>query len=232
MTKGVHHSFQGEVVSDMKARSEGLRIKHRANANSIKMYDKQGSVLRIETTINNARDMKVYRAGEANPAGPKSWQRLRKGVVDLPRRTQISQAANTRYLAALAAVDMQTPLGNVADAISTAVTRDGRRYRGLHPLIGDDARLCAILLRGEFSINGFRNSDVRALLYPQARAADDRRRASSRVTRLLGLFRAHELIQKIPGTHRYKLTAHGRRALPAFLAARNASTEKLNQLAA
>jgi hypothetical protein len=232
LTEGVHHRFQGEVVSDVKARPEGLRIKHRANANSIKMYDKQGSVLRIETTINDARDMKVYRATESDPAGPKSWQKLRKGVVDLPRRTQISQAANTRYLAALAAVDVQTPLGKVADAISTTVTRDGRRFRGLHPLLGEDARLGAILLRGEFSINGFRNSDVRALLYPQAQADDERRRASGKVTRLLGLFRAHELIQKIPGTHRYRLTAQGRRALPAFLAARNASTEKLAQLVA
>jgi hypothetical protein len=232
MTAGVHHRFQGEVVSDVKARPEGLRIKHRANANSIKMYDKQGSVLRIETTINDARDMKVYRSSESDPAGPKSWQKLRKGVVDLPRRTQISQAANTRYLAALAAVDTQTPLGKLADALSTAVIRDGRRFRGLNPLTGEDARLATILLRGEFSINGFRNSDVRSLLYPQSQADDDRHRASAKVTRLLRLFRAHELIQKIPGTHRYKLTAQGRRALPAFIAARHASTEKLDQLAA
>ena len=219
-------------MSDVKNRPEGIRIKHRANANSIKMYDKQGSVLRIETTINDARDMKVYRASGSDPAGPKSWRKLRKGVVDLPRRTQISQAANTRYLAALAAVDAQTPLGKVADAISTAVTRDGRRSRGLNPLTGDDARLAKILLQGEFSINGFRNRDVRRLLYPQSQSADDQRRASGKVTRLLSLFRAHDLIQQIKGTHRYQLTSHGRRVLPAFTAARNASTEKLDQLAA
>jgi hypothetical protein len=153
-------------------------------------------------------------------------------VVDLPRRTQISQGANTRYLAALAAVDAQTPLGKIADAMSTSVVRAGRRFRGLNPLTGEDTRLAAILLRGEFSINGFRNSDVRSLLYPEDEAPDDRRRASGKVTRLLGLFRAHDLIQKIPGTHRYKLTSQGRHALPAFLAARNASTAKLDQLVA
>jgi hypothetical protein len=232
MTGGVHHSFQGEVVSDVKSRPEGVRIKHRANRNSIKMYDKQGSVLRIETTINDARDMKVFRASGSDPAGPKSWRKLRKGVVDLPRRTQISQGANTRYLAALAAVDAQTPLGKVADAVSTAVTRDGRRARGLNPLTGEDARVAAILLQGEFSISGFRTGEVRSLLYPEAQTVDDRRRASGKVTRLLRLFRAHGLIQKIPGTHRYKLTSQGRRILPAFVVARNASTEKLNQIAA
>jgi hypothetical protein len=51
--------FKGEVVSDLKGRPEGIRIKHRLNFNSIKMYDKQGSVLRVETTINDARDLKV-----------------------------------------------------------------------------------------------------------------------------------------------------------------------------
>jgi hypothetical protein len=232
MKTGVHHSFQGEVVSDVKTRPEGVRIKHRANANSIKMYDKQGSVLRVETTINDARDMKVFRASGSDPSGPKSWRKLRKGVVDLPRRTQVSQGANTRYLAALAAVDAQMPLGEVADAISTAVIEDGRRARGLNPLTGEDARAAAILLRGEFSINGFRNRDVRSLLYPGTKTPDDRRRSSGKVTRLLRLFRAHGLIQKIPGTHRYKLTPKGRRTLPAFVVARNASTEKLNQSAA
>lgn len=230
MVTGVHHNFQGEVTSDVKTRPEGVRIKHRANSNSIKMYDKQGSVLRIETTINDARDLKVFRTRGTAPSGPKSWLPLRKGVVDLPRRAQVSQAANTRYLAALGAVDAQTPLGKVADVMSTSATRDGYRTRGMNPLAGEDARLATILLRGEFSINGFRNRDIRQLLFPQTRAAEIRR-VSGKVTRLLRLFRAHGLIQKIKGTHRYKLTASGRSTLPAFIAARNASTEKLNAIA-
>ena len=88
---GVDSRFNGQVVSDLRARLEGVRIKHRMNRNSLKMYDKQGSVLRIETTINDARDLFVYRASEADPQGSKKLRRLRKGVVDLPRRSQISQ---------------------------------------------------------------------------------------------------------------------------------------------
>jgi hypothetical protein len=49
---------------------------------------------------------------------------------------------------------------------------------------------------------------------------------------LLRLFGEHGLIYKIKGTHRYQLTTLGRSLLPAFIAARNASAEKLNQLAA
>jgi hypothetical protein len=229
---GVDVRFNGQVTSDLSERPEGLRIKHRMNHNSIKMYDKQGSVLRIETTINDARDLSVYRTKESDPQGAKKWQRLRKGVVDLPRRAEISQAANTRYLAALAEADAGTPLGQAADAIRRPVIRPTRRFRGLNPLSGPDAVLAQSLLRGEFAINGFRNRDIRRLLHPKTGSAEDQRRQSSQISRLLRLFREHHLVYKIKGTHRYQLTAQGRRMLPAFTAARNASTEQLNQLAA
>lgn len=223
--------FEGQVVSDLVVRPEGVRIKHRVNQNSIKMYDKQGSVLRIETTINDARDLSVYRASETDPKGPKTWRRLRKGVVDLPRRAEISQSANQRYLAALSQVDADTSLGQVADQVRQPVLRDSRRFRGLNPLSGPDAELAQVLLRGEFLLNGFRNRDVSALLDPQSPTPLSQRQRSSRISRLLRLFREHKLLRKVSGTHRYLLTAKGRRTLPAFLAARNASANKLHQLA-
>lgn len=229
---GVDIRFQGEVVTDLKYRPEGVRIKHRVNRNSLKMYDKQGSVLRVETTINDAHDMVAYRASEAEPSGEKKWRRLRKGVVDLPRRTEISQAANNRYLTALAAVDAATPLGQVADAVALHVVRGGRRVRGLHLVSGEDAQLAEAVLHGEFALNGFRNRDIRNLLYSAPDDPAQRRRQSAKVTRLLRLFREHGLILKVQGTQRYQLTAEGRRVLPAFVVARNASTEKLQKLAA
>ena len=39
-------------------------------------------------------------------------------------------------------------------------------------------------------------------------------------------------VETIKGTHRYQLTAQGRRTLPAFIAARNANALELNKLAA
>lgn len=229
---GVDVRFNGQVVTDLRERPEGIRIKHRMNRNSVKMYDKQGSVLRIETTINDARDLGVYRASESNPKGKKKWQRLRKGVVDLPRRAAISQATNKRYLTALAEADTATPLGQLADAVRTPVVKAGRRFRGLSPLSGPDAQFAQILLRGEFTLNGFRNRDIRTVLHPHITSVKERRRQAGQVSRMLRLFREHALIRKVKGTHRYHLTAAGRRTLPAFLAARNASAEELNKLAA
>lgn len=224
--------FQGEVVTDLQRRPEGVRIKHSINGNSIKMYDKQGSVLRVETTINNSRDMKVFRASETDPEGPKTWNRLRKGVADLTRRCEISHAANMRYLTALGAVETQTPFGKLADGVSAAVEWQGQRARGLNPLTGEDARCAEVLLRGEFTINGFRNKDLRQLLHPETQDEHEVRRQSGKITRLIRLFRAHGLIKKVQGTHRYQLTAEGRRCLPAFAAARAASSEKLCALVA
>ena len=250
---GVDVRFNGEVNTTRPIRPEGVCVKHRLNRNTLKMYDKQGSVLRVETTINDTSDFGVYRTAESVPNSPKKWRRLRKGVVDLPRRAAISQAANTRYLTAQAAVDSATPLGKVADQLATPVVTKTSRSRGLIPLTGIDSQLIAILLRGEFTLNGFRNRDVRELLFPtpttatsNARTATktaslpetdeaaltERRRQSGQVTRLLRLFRAHGLIRKIPRTHRYQLTANGRRILPTFPIARSASTNALQQIAA
>src|SRR5271168_3013193 len=70
----VNGKVTGEVTSDMKRRQEGVRIKHRYNDNSVKLYDKaytpQGSVLRAELTMENPEDFKVYRRREGDPDGP------------------------------------------------------------------------------------------------------------------------------------------------------------------
>src|SRR4029077_20738534 len=114
-------------------RPEGICIKHRLNRNSIKMYDKQWTVLRIETTINDPRDMKVLRPREGHPAETKTWQRLRKGVADLHRRAEVSQNSNERYLDALAAVNHDQPLGEMISDLCQPTQLKGRRVRALQP---------------------------------------------------------------------------------------------------
>ena len=77
-------------------------------------------------------------------------------------------------------------------------------------------------------IQGFRNREVRVLLYGTAEvSAAEKRRQSSAVTRQLRLLRAHELIEKIANSHRYQLTATGQRSITALMAARRANTPKL-----
>src|ERR1044071_9488595 len=102
-------NFTGEIVSSFKDRAEGVRIKHWLRGNSIKMYDKAGSVFRVETTIGDPTDFKVLRPRQDDPDGNLEWLPLRKGVADLHRRAQVSQRSNHTYLNALAAVGDTTP---------------------------------------------------------------------------------------------------------------------------
>lgn len=229
----VRWDFSGEVTSDFKDREEGVRIKHHLEDNSLKLYDKEGSVLRPEVTLQDASGFKVFRPKEGDPAGPRAWRKLRRGIADLHRRAQISQAINQRYLDALACVDTSTPLGRLADQICRPVIWKGQRRRPLRPFSAADSALLKAVSRGEFSLHGLRNRDLQLLLYPDPPlSVQPRRRTSSRVSRQLRLLRAHGLLRKLPHTHRYLLTPKGRQISSALLLAERLTSEQLRKAAA
>jgi hypothetical protein len=224
--------FSGQVTSSLKKRPEGLRLKHYVNGNSLKIYDKQGSVLRVETTINRPDEFKVYRARENRPNDKKEWCELRRGLADLERRAQVSQAANERYLTALSVVDEKTPLCESAQSICQPVRKNGERYRALNPWSAKDGHLLEIINRGEFAINGFRNRDLRGLIYSRRGTENEEKRRAARLTRQLRLLRGHGLIHKVSGTHRYVVSSKGRKIITALLVARQADVDALTKLAA
>jgi hypothetical protein len=103
--------------------------------------------------------------------------------------------------------------------------------RALRPLADDRALLSAIN-HGEFAINGFRNRDLRAIFFPQTTDDKELRRRSAWISRKLRLLRAHALITKITGTHRYQLTSHGRKTIVAILSALRSTVAQLTPLTA
>jgi hypothetical protein len=210
--------FRGEVTSDLGFRYEGTRIKHRVEENSIKMYDKQGSVLRIETTINNPRRFKVRRMTTRAGHRQLGWLPMRKSVADLARRVDVSSAANERYVEALGVVGAPAPTRHLLDPVSRPIARQGRRYRALRPIAPHDSRLLALLTDGRFHLQGFRNQDVRQHLFPGSDTRPEtRRRVVGRVTRLLRLLRAHRLIRKVSGTFYYRVTKRGQQVMATAL---------------
>lgn len=221
-----------EVTSDLKRRQEGVRIKHRYNDNSAKLYDKAytsvGSVLRVELTMEDPEDFKVYRRPEGDPDAPLAWLRMRKGIADLHRRAEVSQNANDRYLDALASVDDSASLWELVGPIEKPVHWNGHRVRALHPFDAQDRLLLESISRGEFMINGLRNPDLQPLLYATtAKSAEERRRRSAAISRKLRLLRAHHLIRKVSGSHRYQVTPSGRQIATAVIAASNATVNLL-----
>lgn len=229
-------NFVGQVVSTLKHRHEGVRIKHAVNGNSVKLYDKAftpaGSVLRAETTIQNGDDLRVYRPAEGDPKDHKKWRRLRRGVADVYRRAEISRKAAERYLDSFSTVDDDVTVEQLISRICTRTTWHNRPIRALHPF-DQDRQLLSAVIRGEYTLTGFRNRDLQAAFFPApADSVNEHRRRSAWVSRQLRLLRAHGLITKIPGTHRYRLTPAGTTLITAVLAALSATTRKLTAMAA
>lgn len=199
------------------------------------MYDKSASVLRVETTIANPGDFKVWRPlHQEDDNGEFGWRPLRKGVADLHRRAEVSQRSNEHYLDALAAADDTTPLHRLLDAVARPTTYRGRRVRAVRTGDPDDVDLLQAVSRGEFATAGFRNRDLRRLLFPGSDdlPKDQIRRLSAKIGRKLRLLRAHHLVHKVQKSHRYRLSASGHLLTAALSAARNATTKQLLQVAA
>jgi hypothetical protein len=207
----LHANFDGEVLTDCKKdRLPGARIKHRMKNNWLKMYDKFGQILRIETVINQPREFRVRRRRIRQGRRRTVWCPMNKGVANFYQYHAVARAANLRYLNALSVVDGPCATGQQLDRLCQPVKFHQRRRRGLNLLHPDEQRLFRALLRGDWRLHGFRNRDLVAELYAgKTASADERRRRSLRVGRQLQLLRAHKLIAKTPHTNRYQVTDHG-----------------------
>ncbi len=203
-------NFQGEVMNSFKKRWPGARVKHRMKGNWIKMYDKHGCVLRVETVINHPYEFCVRREGKRQGVWGMGWYPMAKRVSNLYRYAEVCMSANRAYLDALAVVDDPARAYRLLNEVCEPIIKNGRRRRGLNPLRKDDIALFAAVLRGEHFIHGFRNRDLAPHLnLHYAKDPQQRKRHSARITRLLNLLHVHHLIAKIPRTRRYRLTLRG-----------------------
>ncbi len=214
----MHGRFQGEVLTDMKKkRHPGARVKHRMKENWIKMYDKHGCVLRVETVINNPREFKIRRYGKRNGEVVLGWFPMAKGVANMPRYREVTLAANRRYLDALSAAPDPGDARERMRRLAKPVRTDRRSHRGLNPARQEDVELIAAVMRGEHSIQGFRNADIWVQLFAATPDPLDRKRQSQKVGRLLKLLHAHKLIAKIPRSRRWRVTKDGNTTMTTIL---------------
>lgn len=232
----VNH-VKGDVNSTLKFRHEGARIKHWHNDNSVKMYDKakssKGSVLRFELTINNEECFKVFRAKEGGPAHDKAMRSLRRGMVDFPARAEVSQNSLDRYMNSMASVENHERLETMLCKITSKANHKQQPVRALRPFSPEDLRLFEVVNRAEFTIQGFRNRDVKKLFFPQSEQnAVEAKRNSGWTTRKLRLLLAHGIIQKTKGSNVYHVTDLGRQIMTAVLTAKETPVNKLSAMAA
>ncbi|MCL6592322.1 MAG: hypothetical protein K6U80_20555 [Firmicutes bacterium] len=216
MGRKMHPAFSGEVVSDLKKRPQGFRIKHRMASNSIKMYDKY-SVLRVETTINDPKNFKIFKKTGQDQV--KRWVPMGKSIANLYRYAQVSQAANKRYLDAVSLAEPRTESIAEVEQICNKVTSGKRTFSGMNPVSKETERIFLAVMDGGNHINGFTNASVRTKLFPEA-AIDDKA-VRNKTTRIIAKLRAHKLIAKIPHSFRYKVTPKGIRIMSSVLTVKN-----------
>jgi hypothetical protein len=202
-------AYQGEIGNDFHTRIEGTRIKHQMGPVGIKMYDKLGRILRIETTSSNVSFFKHYRKVEHRGGGGEmKVAPLKKSIYSLPLLCELMAAANQRYLEFVSAIEDPTVGIKNLDKISKPVEEGPRTYRGFNLFHGEDQSLFEAIVRGEFFIHGFQNRLLRLVLPDKS---------GPQISRMLKRLRMHGLIKKIHRTYKYYLTHLGKRVVTTAL---------------
>jgi hypothetical protein len=182
--------------------------------NWLKMYDKLGLLLRVETVINQPGEFKVLReCRHRDGTTSLGWFAMCKGVGNLHHYQSHAWACNQRYLEALAAVDDPTPGYDDLKKLTEPQRQQGRSYAGFNPAREDETRLFAAVLAGDHIAQGFRNRDVRMALYAESPTGAQRQRHSAAIGRLLKRLYVRGLVGKVPRTRRWRVTDQGRRVL-------------------
>jgi hypothetical protein len=209
-------NYQGEAGGSFQTRIEGTCIKHHmGRAAAIKMYDKLGRVLRVETTVNDVSFFKHHRKVEHRDGSSSlKLADLPKSIYSLPVLLELMGASNRRYLAFIGELPDDGPGLRAVQKLAEK-TRDAdqdRPVRGFNLLQREDHELFCAIARGEFAISGMTNRRLRQVLKDKTR---------SQLSRLLRALRMHGLIKKIGRTYKYYLTELGRRTTAAALKLRD-----------
>jgi len=159
----------------------------------IKQYHKEGQALRTETTINDTRDFAIGRRLKNLAALRKIGFEANRRLLDVQRISHDCSIGEDSFQG------LQRPR-----------EVNGQRASGLRFA---DARVQALLhalLLFVFLARGFSNKDLREQLAPLLGLRPGEIRPG-RMTYDLRRLRLHGLIQRIPKSHRYRLTATGLR---------------------
>lgn len=198
--------YKGEVGTQYHVRLEGTCIKHVMDKVSIKMYDKFGHILRIETTTNDVTFFKHYREViHRDGSRTEKEAAMKKSIYSLTALQPIMQASNRRYLEFISAIEDDNAGKKNLEKITQKVSYKKRNYKGFNFFDKEDEKILQIIARGEFNIYGFRAKQLRKFLD----------KSSSQVSRILKRLHMHGLIKKIKKTYKYYLTSLGKETILA-----------------
>jgi len=198
----LHWKFEGEIGNNFNTRIQGTRIKHQMGAVSLKMYDKFGLILRIETTVNNVSQFKIYReVDQRDGKKVKKMAVMKKNIYSLFPLIRLLKASNHRYLEFISTFPDPSKGIKRLKTISKTVISGDRTYRGFNLFSEEDQQLLTLIARGEFNISGFRNQSLQPYLS---------HKNPGQISRILKRLRLHGLIKKAGSSYKYYLTSLGK----------------------
>lgn len=180
---------------------------------SIKMYDKFGCVLRIECTCNDIGTFRVEREVEHRD-GTRSVQKvpLKKSIYSLYQLFTIMKSANYRYLEFISSFDDHSSGRKKLDEVGRPQKEKERSYRGINFFDSRDLSVLEAVSRGEYMKFGMPGKNIHQHL-PEI--------TPSAMTRIFKRLRLHGLIEKIPGSYKYLITALGKKIIITGLTVKN-----------
>ncbi len=197
----LHGNYQDEMGNHFDTRIMGTRIKHSMGPVSIKMYDKFGLILRIETTVNNVSFFKHYRKVEHRDGTcSNKLAQMKKSIYSLSALQKVLISVNHRYLQFISAIADASVGVDMLNKISKTVFQNNRSYKGFNFFSEDDQMLFETIASGEFNINGFQNKHLRQR---------NSEKNSAQTSRIIKRLHTHGLIKKIARTYKYYLTKLG-----------------------
>jgi len=210
--KKLNGKYEGEMGNHFNKRILGTRIKHHMGATSIKMYDKFGCVLRIETTVNDVSQFKLSRDVQQRDGSViQKVAPMKKTIYSLFPLGGLLKASNRRYLEMVSSWDDPSDGARKLEELSESKKENDRRFKGFNFFSREDRQLFRALSHGEFNINGFQNKSIRKLL-PELSPAS--------VSRILKRLRVHGMVKKVSGTRKYYLTKLGKSVITLGLKTR------------
>jgi hypothetical protein len=196
-----------EIGSQFSTRIEGTCIKHRFAKSSIKMYDKCGIVLRIETTTNDVSFFKHHRKVEHRDRPPtRELAPVKKSIYSLIDLREIFLGCNKRYLAHLSTLDDFSAGVRALGRLTRPHKVAEKTVKGINFFEPGDSALLRALQNPRVNIAGIRRGD----LLPELEMFSPNR-LSRHLRRLLDI----GVIKRVTGTYRYYLTKAGRAATAA-----------------
>lgn len=203
-------NYEQEVGSKYNKQIHGTRIKHFMGANSIKMYDKGKTILRIETTVNDIKEFRVFREVNTRSGNTvKRYANMKKNIYSFYQLGKLCLLSNSRYLDYIASFTDNSNGKDNLDKLSDKKYVNNRSYKGLNFFDKLDSDILKTLMSGEFNINGFRNKSLRVRLKHNL--------SSSQISRQLKRLKTHGIIKKIKKTTKYYITKFGKRVISAGL---------------